>query len=129
MSKKVTGIGGIFFRSKDPDNLQQWYQEHLGIAPSDDGVVQFWWRDHDDAAKPGHTVWHPFPSDTAYFGPTANQFMINYRVEDPDALLAELKAAGVEVDSNREESEFGRFGWAVDPEGNRFELWEPPPGH
>ena len=125
---RVTGIGGVFFRSKDPDALKKWYHEHLGIEPGPDGTVQMWWRDVESPERRGHTVWAPFPEDTPHFGRRSSQYMLNYRVDDLDAVLAELEAAGVEVDARREDSEFGRFGWAVDPEGNRFELWEPPEG-
>ena len=123
---KVTGIGGVFFRSIDPDGLKDRYQNNLGIAPREEGAVIFEWRDANEPDRLGHTVWNPFSSDTTYFGPTSNQFMINYRVDDLDAMLADLAASGVELDPNREDSEYGRFACIVDPEGNRIELWEPP---
>ena len=125
---KVTGIGGVFFRSRDPKALTEWYSDRLGIVPADDGAVQMWWREDEDPDRRAHTVWSPFSADTEYFGPTSNQFMINYRVDDLDEMLQELESAGVEIDPKREESEFGRFARIVDPEGNRIELWEPPPG-
>jgi predicted enzyme related to lactoylglutathione lyase len=118
----------VFFRARDPRALKAWYRQHLGIEPGPDGTVQLWWREFDAPERPGHTVWAPFPADTPYFGEMDAQLMINYRVDDLDAMLAALREAGVSVDPKIEESEFGRFGWATDPEGNRFELWQPPEG-
>lgn len=132
--QKVSGIGGVFFKSKDPRTLQKWYAEHLGVEPewgadSDGGSGRsFRWKSADPPHAPGTTVWSLFPRDTKYFTPGNAGFMINYRVDDLDEMLAQLRSAGVEVDEKIEESEFGRFGWAVDPEGNRIELWEPPEG-
>jgi predicted enzyme related to lactoylglutathione lyase len=122
----VKGIGGIFFKSKDPEKLQMWYRDYLGIEPEEGGYTHFKWREKDDASKEHLTVWSPFPQDTTYFDPTNVPFMINYIVDDLDAVLAELRAKGVQVDDKVEEYEYGRFGWARDSEGNRFELWEPP---
>ena len=124
--KRVTGIGGIFFKAKDPTRLHDWYHAHLGIAPRADGTVAFEWREKDEPDRVGFTVWSPFPHDTRYFDPSAAPFMINYRVADLDALLAKLRAEGVDVEDRVEEYEYGRFGWVMDPEGNRIELWEPP---
>jgi predicted enzyme related to lactoylglutathione lyase len=120
--ERVTGIGGVFFRARDPAALAAWYAENLGIAvdASFGGAIFRW-------SAPGETVWSPFPSDTDYFGTSGQAWMVNYRVRDLDSMLAQLRTAGVAVDDNVEESEFGRFGWASDPEGNRFELWQPPP--
>lgn len=113
----VVGIGGVFFRAKDPDALRAWYAEHLGIEDSEWGHV---------FGPTGSTVWSPFSHETEYFGPSGQTWMINYQVEELDAMLAQLRAGGVEVDEKTEEMEgIGRFGWAVDPEGNRFELWQP----
>jgi predicted enzyme related to lactoylglutathione lyase len=112
----VTGIGGVFFRSRDPKSLLAWYAEHLGVPVQDDGYVVF--------AESRDTVWSPFAEDTEYW-PAEKQSMVNFTVDDLDAMLAQLREAGVEVDDRVEELEFGRFGWATDPEGNRFELWEP----
>ena len=122
-SERVTGIGGAFFRARDPDGLAEWYAEHLGINPmsseSERGLV---------AGRAGPTVWAPFPADTDYFGRRDQSWMINFRVADLDAMLAQLREAGVEVDDDVQAMEgIGRFGWASDPEGNRFELWQPAP--
>jgi catechol 2,3-dioxygenase-like lactoylglutathione lyase family enzyme len=128
VAPRATGIGGIFFRSRDPAALQTWYREHLGLEPMPDGTVILHWRQADDPDKPGSTVWAPFAADTDYFG-TDQAWMINYRVDDLDATLAALRASGASVDERIEVMEgIGRFGWAVDPEGNRFELWEPAEG-
>ena len=116
--ESVTGIGGVFLRTRDPEALRTWYEKTLGIAISE-------WGGHVFAAAAGDsTVWSIFPGDTEYW-PLEQQVMVNYRVGDLDAMLAQLRAAGVEVDDRVEEHEYGRFGWAVDPEGNRLELWEP----
>jgi predicted enzyme related to lactoylglutathione lyase len=123
--ERVTGIGGIFFKAQDPAKLLAWYQEHLGLAPDAYGSVVFRWAEGAPAGEGGSTVWAPFPQDTTYFAPSPAPFMINYRVADLDAMLAQLRAAGVTVDERVEEAPFGRFGWAMDPEGNRFELWQP----
>lgn len=123
--KKVTGIGGIFFKSKDPEKLKAWYQKHLGIA-SDQYGATFKWADDENAVSNGCTVWSIMPETTSYFDPSPSLFMINYRVENLDALLEELrKADDVEVDEKVEEFDYGKFGWIMDPEGRRIELWEP----
>lgn len=116
--ERVTGIGGIFFRAADPERLSAWYAEHLGIDIEAFGGAVFHAREGDQ------TVWSPFREDTEYFG-TSKQWMLNFRVADLDRMLAQLRAAGVSVDDRLDEEENGRFGWATDPEGNRFELWEP----
>jgi predicted enzyme related to lactoylglutathione lyase len=115
--ERVTGIGGVFFRSRDPAALVVWYAEHLGV-PVTDGYVIF--------PESRNTVWSPFSEDTEYW-PSAKQGMVNFTVRDLDAMLAQLRAAGVEVDDRVEDHQYGRFGWGLDPEGNRFELWEPLP--
>ena len=122
---RVTGIGGIFFKAKNPEELSRWYREHLGIAV-EGNVALFAWRGGKDGEVQGHTVWSIFPADTKYFGEDGAAFMVNYRVKDLDRVLAALRAEGVNVARKVEESEYGRFGWITDPEGNRIELWEPP---
>ena len=122
---RVTGIGGIFFKAKDPKALVEWYRRHLGIR-IEDTVALFTWRSGRDGRVQGHTVWSIFPADTKYFGEGRASFMINYRVKDLDGVLAALRNAGVETDRKVEASEHGRFAWITDPEGNRIELWEPP---
>ena len=123
---RVTGIGGIFFKARDPRALSDWYKRHLGIAAAAGGPVTFEWRDKEHPERVGMTIWAPFSQDTKYFAPSVAPFMINYRVRDLHALLAELRREGVAVDDKVDESEFGRFAWVMDPEGNRIELWEPP---
>ena len=123
---KVTAIGGIFFRSDDPSGLRAWYESRLGITPGAHGFIDFPWRRVDDPETLGKTVWHLFPRDTSYFGPSGQTFMVNYIVDDLDGLLESLRAAGAEVDPKREDTDYGRFAWVTDPEGNRVELWEPP---
>ena len=125
---RVTGIGGIFFKARDPASLRAWYRRHLGLDIKDWGGVTFHWHTPDHPAPHGATVWSIFAADTSYFGPGSSPFMVNYRVEDLHAVLRELRVEGCDVDPKTEESEFGKFGWVIDPEGNRVELWEPPPG-
>ena len=126
--KHITGIGGIFFKANDPEKLGEWYRKHLGLKVEEFGGVVF--RESEASAagpeRQVYTVWSPFPADTDYFAPCEKPFMINFRVVDLDALLAQLRHEGVSVDERTERSEFGYFGWAMDPEGNRIELWEPP---
>lgn len=126
--ERVTGIGGVFFRAADPEELQRWYRENLGIEPDADGCVVFKWAEREPPHAPASSVWAPFDADTEYFGASGQQHMVNYRVRDLDAMVAQLRAAGATVDDKREESEYGRFAWATDPEGNRLELWQPPAG-
>ncbi len=119
--ERVTGVGGIFFKSSDPKTLVAWYREHLGLPVDEYGFVTF-----PTAGDPGPcTTWSPFAQDTTYFEPSKASFMLNYRVKNLDAMLAQLRAAGVTVDEKVQDEPYGRFGWAMDPEGNRFELWEP----
>jgi predicted enzyme related to lactoylglutathione lyase len=118
--ERVTGIGGVFFRARDPRALGAWYAENLGISLEDHGSALF------TAEEGDQTVWSPFASDTDYFGRRDQQCMVNFRVRDLDAMRAQLREAGADVDDRVEDSEYGRFGWAADPEGNRFELWQPP---
>ena len=125
--KRITGIGGVFFKAEDPAKLMAWYQKHLGVKPESKGSSNsmFQWRERDDEQKVAYTVWAIFPHDTKYFDPSRSAFMINYRVQDLDRLLEQLKSEGVTVDEKREEYDYGKFGWITDPEGNRIELWEP----
>jgi catechol 2,3-dioxygenase-like lactoylglutathione lyase family enzyme len=124
--KRVTGIGGIFFKSRDPQALAAWYRDHLGLTLEPWGGVAFRWADDSPT---GTTIWNAFPADTAYFDPGSASFMVNFRVADLHALLAALRAEGCQVEDRTEESEFGKFGWVVDPEGHKIELWQPPAGH
>lgn len=126
--KRVTGIGGIFFKSRDPKALGAWYRTHLGIEVEAWGGAAFRWKGPDNPDGVGTTAWSPFAEDTDYFAPGTAPFMINYRVEDLHALLAAWRAVGVQVDERVEESEYGKFGWVIDPEGNKLELWQPPAG-
>lgn len=125
--RRVTGIGGVFFKAKDPAALGEWYRTHLGLNVEPWGGVAFRWSD-GAAAGAGTTIWSPFKDDTAYFAPSTAGFMINYRVEDLHGLLAQLRAEGCAVEDRVEESEYGKFGWVIDPEGNKLELWQPPEG-
>jgi predicted enzyme related to lactoylglutathione lyase len=124
---RVTGIGGVFFKAKDPRKLMSWYTIHLGVKPESEGssTTMFQWREKDDTKHVGYTVWSIFPHDPKYFDPSAAPFMVNFRVKDLDRLLEQLKREGVKVDDKREEYEYGKLGWIIDPEGNRIELWEP----
>lgn len=122
---KVTGIGGIFFKASDPGTSRKWYQEHLGLAIDDYGGSSFLWRERENPTRIGRTIWSPFPQDTKYFDPSRASFMVNFRVDNLDELLAQLRAAGVRVDEKVEEYDYGKFGWIYDPDGNKIELWEP----
>jgi predicted enzyme related to lactoylglutathione lyase len=124
--ERVTGIGGIFFKAKDPKRLHAWYKEHLGIDCHDFGAV-FRWQD-DPRAATAVTVWSAFAEDTPYFAPSQAPFMINFRVTHLNAMREQLQRAGAHVDEKVQVEDNGRFGWAMDPEGNRFELWEPAEG-
>lgn len=123
--KRVVGIGGVFIKAKDPEKLRAWYQKHLDLLPDDYGGVVFNCPATEEERKTAQTVWSLFPSDTKYFDPSSAPFMINYRVADLTSLLEQLRIEGVEVDERTGEYEYGRFGWIMDPEGNRIELWEP----
>jgi glyoxylase I family protein len=117
----ATGIGGIFFRARDPDALATWYRNHLGISTFAGDAGEPWWQ----AAGP--TVFSTFPADTDYFGRPQQAFMLNFRVPDLDAMVTQLRDAGVPIEDVQAFEGLGRFSWATDPEGNRFELWEPAP--
>lgn|SRR5579862_6384754 len=120
--KRVTGVGGIFFKAKDPKALYEWYRTHLGIESSPEAGAMFRAGDDPEAL----TIWSIFPQDTKYLGSPERAFMMNFRVDDLKALLQALREEGVQVDEKFEEHEYGKFGWITDPEGNRVELWEPP---
>lgn len=124
--KKVTGIGGIFFKCADPKKMNKWYEKHLGIPATDYGAM-FQWRELDNPKATGYTVWSPFPVDTKYFDPSKKDFMINYRVENIEALVKALKQDGVKIIDKITDSEYGKFVHILDPEGNSIELFEPPP--
>jgi len=120
--KIVTGIGGLFFKTEDPSKLKDWYKKHLGFNTDDWGCT-FWWKDEN--GNKASTQWSPFKSDTAYFSPSKKDFMFNYRVENLREVLTKLKNEGVTLVGEIEEYEYGNFGWILDPEGNKIELWEP----
>ncbi|MGH8216056.1 MAG: VOC family protein [Rhodanobacteraceae bacterium] len=124
--KRVTGIGGIFFKSPDPKALATWYRDHLGLDVTDWGGAAFAWGGPDSA--PGMTLWSPFAQDTSYMEPGRASFMVNFRVADLDALLVALRSEGCNVVDKTETSGQGKFGWVLDPDGNKVELWEPPAG-
>jgi len=126
--KRVTGIGGIFFKARDPAMLRDWYRRHLGIDVQDWGGTAFRWNNPEAPEPDAVTVWTIFEQSSSYFAPSNAAFMVNYRVDDLHALLAALRAEGCEVDEKVDESEYGKFGWVMDPEGNRIELWQPPTG-
>ncbi len=122
--KKVTGIGGIFFKCKDPKTMNEWYKTHLGFDTSPYGTT-FEWYEGADSTKKGQTQWAPFPETTKYFEPSTKDFMINYRVENIEALVEQLKNEGVTIVDKIEPSEYGKFVHIIDVEGNKVELWEP----
>ncbi len=127
--KRVTGIGGVFLKANDTKTLSEWYRTHHGHNTEEWGGMAFSWVTPDNPTGTGSTIWNPFPEDTTYFGPSTNRFMINFRVHDLHTLLAALRAEGCDVDPKVDESEYGKFGWVHDPEGNLIELWQPPEGH
>ncbi len=121
--KRVTGIGGVFFKAKDPKAMYAWYEKHLGLK-SGHGFVDFAWKD-SETGEEAHTYWTLFKSDTKYLDPSTSPFMINYRVADMDAVVSALESEGVKI-LGRQDDEYGRFAWIMDPEGNKIELWAPP---
>ncbi|MGE0790435.1 MAG: VOC family protein [Sandaracinaceae bacterium] len=123
---RVTGIGGVFFKAKDPKKLAAWYAEHLGMKPEEWGGVIFRWDADKDATKSeGATVWHVAEEGGSWFEPSKSALMINYRVDDLDGLLAQLASAGISPVKGPDDEFNGRFAWVMDPEGNKVELWEP----
>lgn len=124
--KRVTGLGGVFFKCNDVKAVKAWYEKHLGMTMDDYGH-SFQWKELDkpEASAPALTAWSPFKSDTKHFAPSEKQFMFNYRVENLVELLKALKAEGVTIVGEMEEHSYGKFAWILDPEGNKIELWEP----
>ena len=122
MKKRVTGLGGFFFKAKDPDNVKNWYNKHLGLNTDRYGCT-FWWKDKE--GNDCSTQWSPMSEDTEYYKPSEKQFMMNFRVENLEELLKALKEEGVEIVGEMETYDYGKFGWIMDPEGNKIELWEP----
>jgi predicted enzyme related to lactoylglutathione lyase len=120
--KRVTGLGGFFFKCENPHEIKEWYKNHLGL-PTDQYGWTFWWKDKD--GNDCSTQWSPFDNKTPYFSPSEKPFMMNFRVHDLEALLAVLKEEGVTIVGDMETYEYGKFGWILDPEGNKIELWEP----
>lgn len=123
---RVTGIGGFFFRSDDPKQLMEWYRKHLGIQAGAFGGWAFQWREKRRSQRIGYTVFSPFEKDSSYFDPSEKAFMFNFRVANLKALLALLRREGVHVVDDVQDLPYGKFGWIIDPEGNKIELWEPP---
>jgi predicted enzyme related to lactoylglutathione lyase len=119
--ERVTGIGGVFFKARDPQALAAWYRDQLGVPVE----VSQTYGTFKSISSGEPTVWSAFPADTGYFAPSSAPFMLNYRVRNLDAMLAQLRAAGAQVEQRIEEYDYGRFGWVTDPEGNRIELWQP----
>ena len=123
---RILGIGGVFFKSANRDQMREWYSRHLGLADKGQGAM-LPWREHDDPQKEQVTVWTVFPASTEYFDPSPALFMINYIVDDMDALLDRLKQEGVKIDARRMDESYGRFAWIYDLDGNKIELWQPLP--
>jgi catechol 2,3-dioxygenase-like lactoylglutathione lyase family enzyme len=121
---RIVGIGGVFFKSANRDQAREWYSKHLGLTDKGSGMM-LPWREHDDPQKEHVTVWSVFPSSTDYFNPGSAPFMLNYIVDDMDALLDRLKQEGVKIDDKRMDESYGRFAWIYDSDGNKIELWQP----
>ena len=126
--KRVTGIGGIFFKAEDPDALRAWYRKHLGIDVQEWGGTAFRWTDEAGNPKSGTTIWSVGGAEGDNFAPGKASFMVNYRVADLHGLLEALRGEGCNVLEKTDDSEYGKFGWVIDPEGNKVELWQPPEG-
>lgn len=122
--KKVTGVGGVFFKCKNPEEVREWYKKHLGFNTDQYGT-SFESRDADNPSKKAYLQWSPFPADTKYFAPSDSQFMINYRVDNIEELVEQLKSDGVQVLDEIESFDYGKFVHILDNEGNKIELWEP----
>lgn len=126
--KRVTGIGGIFFKARDPVTLRAWYQKHLGIDVQAWGGTAFSWADAEGKPTGGMTIWSIGSAEGDTFAPSQSSFMVNYRVDDLATLLQALREEGCNVLEKTDDSEYGKFGWVMDPEGNKVELWQPPAG-
>lgn len=126
--KRVTGIGGIFFQAKDPVALRAWYSRHLGIDVQPWGGTAFSWSDGEGQPMKGTTIWSIGAASGEQFAPSTSTFMVNYRVDNLAALLVALREEGCDVLEKTDDSEYGKFGWVMDPEGNKVELWQPPVG-
>ncbi|MFZ1023003.1 MAG: VOC family protein [Thermoplasmata archaeon] len=129
VTKRIVGLGGIFFRARNPRRLAEWYHRHLGLPIADEGgqiFSVFRWKSTSRTARRSSTIWAPFPKSTQYFGSRRQPMMLNYIVRDLDPLLRQLRKERVKVIGKTEESKYGRFAWIADPEGQRVELWEPP---
>jgi predicted enzyme related to lactoylglutathione lyase len=122
--KRVTSLGGIFFKCQDPEKMKKWYSDHLGLETDEYGT-NFEWRRSSDPTMKGFTVWSPFSNDSKYFEPSKKEFMINYRVDNIEALIDVLRKEGVTILDDIDASEYGKFIHIIDPEGNKIELWEP----
>jgi catechol 2,3-dioxygenase-like lactoylglutathione lyase family enzyme len=125
MKGKILGIGGIFFKSADPAKTREWYGKHLGLVDKGQGAI-LPWREKGDPENERVTVWRAFPATTKYFDPGAASFMVNYIVDDMDALLERLEKEGVKIDPKRQNEAYGLFAWIYDSDGNKIELWQPP---
>jgi predicted enzyme related to lactoylglutathione lyase len=126
--QRVTGIGGIFFKARDPAALRAWYRKHLGIDVQEWGGAAFSWADENGKPTTGTTIWSVASADGESFAPSKSSFMINYRVADLQSVLLALRSEGCNVLEKTDDSEYGKFGWVIDPEGNKVELWQPPEG-
>ncbi len=121
---KITGIGGVFFKCKDPSAMRDWYNKSFGMTADHYGMP-FVWKKPENPEKNGYTAWNPFEDKSDYFEPSKQKYMINYRVENLEELLEDLKKQGVTVLGEIQKEDYGQFGWVLDPEGNKIELWEP----
>ena len=122
---RIVGIGGIFFKSANQQQMKEWYAKHLGLAASGHGDVILPWREKNNPESEQMTIWSVFPSTTKYFEPSSASFMLNYIVDDLEALLERLGKEGVQIDPKRQDEGYGRFAWIYDPDGNKIELWQP----
>ena len=121
---KITGIGGVFFHCKDKEALVTWYRDKLGFEPISDGSFSFLWDQDPKPPRAQYSVWGPFSDKSTYFEPSAKNFMINFRVDDLKAYVAELGEKGVSLEGDMLDEPYGKFAWVMDPEGNKIELWE-----